>query len=252
MQLLAKLFVFSSATLALWNCVPASAQTAYLPQSGYRQTAYQSQVPYQTNYQQTSQVAYRPYGSYNPQTAYLPPALYRPRAYYSQGRPGVYGRTTQTTNNYRRMDAPRTTNQRIGSRLPMAGFGNTARVFGPAGRNGLPPTSLDSFVSNAGGNAERIYGDEGIASRPPYDEFTADHRINAGIVGDRDAGLTTGHGSIMPDAWGNDEFLGQERSMSGANGGNRQNIIDQPPNQRPTDPPAPPPTQRPPTEPPRR
>jgi hypothetical protein len=133
----------------------------------------------------------------------------------------------------------------------MAGFGNTTRVSGPTGRNGLPPTSLDSFVANAGGNAERIYGDEGIYSRPPYDEFTADHRINAGITGDRDAGLTTGHGSILPDAWGNDEFLGQERSMSGANFGNRQNLIDPPPN-LPTDPPPPPPPNLPPpVEPPR-
>src|SRR5262245_19683558 len=102
MRLLAKQFVFASAFLALLQCTPCSAQTAYLPRAGYQPPVYQ----------QTSPVAYRAYGSYNPQTAYLPPALYRPRAYYSQGRPGVYGRTTQTTNNYRRRDSQATNNQR--------------------------------------------------------------------------------------------------------------------------------------------
>jgi hypothetical protein len=75
---------------------------------------------------------------------------------------------------------------------------------------GLPVTSMDSFVLNAGGSAEAIYGDEGVDGPPPYFGFSADHRIDAGIQGQRSAGLTTGHGSIMPDAWGGDEFIGQE------------------------------------------
>jgi hypothetical protein len=86
----------------------------------------------------------------------------------------------------------------------------------------LPPCSLDSFVSAAGGQAEAIYGDEGVSSKPPYFGFDYSHRINNGINGQRDQGLTTGHGSYMPSAWGADEFLARpgEKSQSGANGGN--------------------------------
>lgn len=89
-------------------------------------------------------------------------------------------------------------------------------------RNGLPPTTTDSFVRNAGAFAEQIYGDEGQGDQlPPYEQFTQAHRINQGIVGIRDAGLTTGHGSMLPNAWGGDEFSmsGPEFSQSGANGG---------------------------------
>ncbi len=98
-------------------------------------------------------------------------------------------------------------------------------------RNGLPPTSMDSFVYEAGFNAELIYGDEGVNNTgiigigpigigpggislnsssgglPPYNGFTQAHRINNGITGRRDSGLTTGHGSYLPSAWGADEFL---------------------------------------------
>src|SRR5208337_1351175 len=42
---------------------------------------------------------------------------------------------------------------------------------------------------------------------PPLYGFTQASRINTGITGARDAGLTTGHGSYMPNAWGADEFL---------------------------------------------
>jgi hypothetical protein len=86
----------------------------------------------------------------------------------------------------------------------------------------LPPCRLDSFVHQAGGAAEAIYGDEGIKTPPPYFGFDQSHRINAGIFGNRDAGLTTGHGSIMPSAWGDDEFLAPpygEQCQSGANNG---------------------------------
>lgn len=91
-------------------------------------------------------------------------------------------------------------------------------------RNGLPPTSLDSFVANAGASAEAIYGDEGVEGPPPYEEFTPMHRINAGIVGLRDAGLTTGHGSMLPNAMGGDEFVKTEAfTQAGTNAGNYQN-----------------------------
>jgi hypothetical protein len=83
-------------------------------------------------------------------------------------------------------------------------------------RLGLPPTSMDSFVRQAGGNADLIYGDEGVVDIPPYDYFDPIHRINAGIYDTRRKGLTTGHGSYLPDAWGADEFTGNEWSMSGA------------------------------------
>ncbi len=84
-------------------------------------------------------------------------------------------------------------------------------------RNGLPPTKLDGFVRNAHENAEHIYGDESTAhGPPPYMSFSEVHRINAGIKDNRDAGLTTGHGSYLPDAWGRDEILGEpEFSQSG-------------------------------------
>ncbi len=75
------------------------------------------------------------------------------------------------------------------------------------GANGLPPCNLDSFVYQAGGQAEYIYGDEGVGTKPPISSFTTASRINSGIQGYNDAGLTTGHGSYMPDAWGADEFI---------------------------------------------
>jgi hypothetical protein len=81
-------------------------------------------------------------------------------------------------------------------------------------RNGLPPTSMDSFVYESGANAEMIYGDEGGDDPPPFQNFTQDHRIAAGIYDIRQAGLTTGHGEYLPDAWGSDEFIGNEWSQS--------------------------------------
>lgn len=86
----------------------------------------------------------------------------------------------------------------------------------------LPPCQLDSFVANAGRHAEDIYGDEGINGMPPpLAYFTNASRINAGIMDQRDAGLTTGHGSYMPNASGKDEYLagGQsEWDLSGSRG----------------------------------
>ena len=109
------------------------------------------------------------------------------------------------------------------NRLPrttLAHYGYTATS---GTRNGLPATCMDSFVKNAmnAHRAEAIYGDEGIGDNPPpfYGGFTKEHRINAGIVGQQDAGLTTGHSERLPDAWGRDEYLGQEWSQSGSNKG---------------------------------
>lgn len=95
--------------------------------------------------------------------------------------------------------------------------GQLAPRFGSRGRNGLPVTSLDSFVKNAGGYAEQIYGDEGSEGLPQIKKFKAENRINYGIVGDRARGLTTGHGSVLPCAWGADRKTGgTEWSMSGS------------------------------------
>jgi hypothetical protein len=86
-------------------------------------------------------------------------------------------------------------------------------------RNGLPACKMDSFVKEAGQSAELIYGDEGAGGSgeidgqlPPYFGFTTEHRIESGIVGQTNQGLTTGHASYLPSAVGHDEFLGAEFS----------------------------------------
>ncbi len=94
--------------------------------------------------------------------------------------------------------------------LPVLADGTNAR--------GLPPTTMDSFVTQAAGQAERIYGDEGSVGMSPYEGYETGNRINAGIYGQRDAGLTTGHASYMPDAAGGDEWTGNEWSQSGPTG----------------------------------
>lgn len=87
-------------------------------------------------------------------------------------------------------------------------------------RRNLPPVLMDSFIREAGSQAELIYGDEGANGLPPIDNFKKENRIDAGIHGITDLGLTTGHGSIMPDAWGADEFISPpgEWTQSGAKG----------------------------------
>lgn len=101
---------------------------------------------------------------------------------------------------------------------------------GAPNTNRLPPVRMDSFVQQAGGMAEAIYGDEGVGGiekkggnigifhpgkLPPFENFTREHRIDTGIVGQRAAGLTTGHGSFMPCAWGADEYIGNEWALTG-------------------------------------
>ncbi len=94
---------------------------------------------------------------------------------------------------------------------------NPAEVQNTRSTNGLPPTSMDSFVYEAGGLAELIYGDEGTSDIPPYFGFDQSHRINLGIIGTRAQGLTTGHGSMLPNAWGGDEFdMTEPWSQSGS------------------------------------
>ncbi|MBX3073191.1 hypothetical protein KF728_14400 [Candidatus Obscuribacterales bacterium] len=137
----------------------------------------------------------------------------------SQARTGTFGNTSTTTNNFRRANAQFTRNQRLPQVRP-TGLGGLAQIHGRTGRNGLPVTSLDSFVLNAGGAADQIYGDEGTEGPPPFEEFTAGHRIQAGIQGNA-SGLTTGHGSYLPCAWGGDEYVdGPEFSQSAPRGGN--------------------------------
>ncbi len=127
----------------------------------------------------------------------------------SQARPGDRGRTSLRTNNLGRFMSMRTSNQRI--LIPATGLGGLTPISGPRGRNGLPPTVLDGFVRNAGGSVDRIYGGEGEGGGlPRYNEFTPEHRIDRGIVGDRAAGLTTGHGSMLPSAWGGDQKVDTE------------------------------------------
>lgn len=98
--------------------------------------------------------------------------------------------------------------------LPRTSTGGLAPTFG--GGAGLPPTRLDSFVKESGGLAFQIYGDEGTTSYPPLFGFNRVNRIDSGIQGQRNSGLTTGHESVLPSAWG----WPSESSMSGDHGRN--------------------------------
>ncbi len=152
----------------------------------------------------------------------IPALAQMPAAWQSQGAEGDYGRSSSPTGQGMRgmpsQLAFRTATQ--STALQSAAQRPISPSFGASGRNGLPPTTLDSFVLNAGGSAELIYGDEGAEGLPPYEEFTQMHRINAGILSTNDAGLTTGHGSMLPNAWGGDEFVKTEPfTQAGANGG---------------------------------
>jgi hypothetical protein len=100
-------------------------------------------------------------------------------------------------------------------------------IGGTGSYNGLPGTNMDSFVyqSMLNGTADSIYGDEGSDSIPPINTgFIYADRINNGIWGSNAAGLTTGHGSYLPSAWGYDEFIAPpgEWYQSGANSTNGQ------------------------------
>ncbi len=134
----------------------------------------------------------------------------------SAGNPGATGRKSKQTANLTRNGAVKTMAQRV--RLRQAGFGGLApAVPGGGGRNGLPNTRLDSFVLNSGGLGEAIYGDEGTAGPPPYFGFGMQHRIGTGITS---RGLSTGHASVMPSAWGWDGEANHSGGFSGGNGVN--------------------------------
>ena len=106
---------------------------------------------------------------------------------------GGLGNTTQ---GYKAMPSMRTGNQSLSS-LPQCTTAQFGYVVGGAGS--LPPTSTDSFVANAGGQAETIYGDEGSNGIPPLSTFDT---IDNGIQGQTAAGLTTGHhDGSLPSAW---------------------------------------------------
>lgn len=94
--------------------------------------------------------------------------------------------------------APVTTTS-LGRLNGTSGISQLDKVYG-GGLNKLPQTRLDSFVAQAGGQAEMIYGDEGVFDIPPLFFFTGMSRINSGI---HSGGLTTGHDDgSLPEAWG--------------------------------------------------
>ena len=98
---------------------------------------------------------------------------------------GNYGPANHTVyNNYQYVPPAARTNTQGAARL-LTRTAQLDKVYG-GGLGNLPPTRLDSFVKNAGGNAETIYGDEGTESIPPLFDFDS---INSGITS---SGLTTG------------------------------------------------------------
>lgn len=87
------------------------------------------------------------------------------------------------------------TNQRLAS------LAETSRTILSQRSQRLPRTTLDSFVYQAGGQAEQIYGDEGVMGLPPINGLGGGNVINAGIRSngnDPSRGLTTGHRSDLP------------------------------------------------------
>ncbi|CAN5611981.1 hypothetical protein BH10CYA1_BH10CYA1_12560 [soil metagenome] len=125
----------------------------------------------------------------------------------SSGAQGNFGRSSYKTN-----EAPaqqtygdsQWTGKQIASNsgmgtlnLPVTQTVPLDKVFG--GGRKLPPTRLDSFVRNAGGSADQIYGDEGGEGIPPFFGFDEGHYIGTGINSGQ---LTTGHRSGLPSAWG--------------------------------------------------
>ncbi len=108
---------------------------------------------------------------------------------WSDQRNEAAGQKTQSS-------AKKTANQHVRS-LPRTASVTLDRVFG--GGRPLPATVLDSFVYAAAGSADQIYGDEGATDLPPFFGFDQSHRIERGITS---VGLTTGHPSLLPEAWG--------------------------------------------------
>jgi hypothetical protein len=79
-------------------------------------------------------------------------------------------------------------------------FAQLDKVYGRTLPQQLPQARFNSFVRQAGGNAERIFGDDGGSGVPPMSGYTDMSRINAGI---NSPGLTTGHhDDSLPPAGG--------------------------------------------------
>ena len=125
----------------------------------------------------------------------------------SSGDAGAYGRGSYKTNaapNQRTYGDSQLTGKQLAStngmgtlNLPLTQTVPLDKVFG--GGRGLPKTTLDSFVRNAGGSADMIYGDEGSEGPPPFFGFDEGHYIGTGI---QSGNLSTGHRSGLPSAWG--------------------------------------------------
>lgn len=113
----------------------------------------------------------------------------------SSGASGRYGNTPNATARPAQPRPRDTGAQRV--RLAPATTAILDRTFGRL--LFLPPTSMESFVRNSAGSADLIYGDEGTDGPPPFEGFDESHRINSGIY---TPGLTTGHRSALPEAWG--------------------------------------------------
>ncbi len=139
-------------------------------------------------------------------------------AYY-QGTAGATGRQRNTTRQTGgSLGWTRTTGANA-VMLPKTAASGLAGVYG--GFNGLPPTRLDSFVKNAGGLAEAIYGDEGINGPPKINGFNEQNRIDYGITNSpNNEYLTTGHTSLLPSAWGspNEMYVSGDHVIRNENG----------------------------------
>lgn len=104
-------------------------------------------------------------------------------------------------------------------RLPKARFSQYANNYSPSSadqaengqtcrslRSSLPATVLDSFVLQSGLD-KHIYGGEGyLEPEDLSDGFSSARRIETGIDRQSKEGLTTGHGSYLPSAWGYDQY----------------------------------------------
>lgn len=109
--------------------------------------------------------------------------------------------TQKTTNRLFAPDIPHLSSQTAtGMPIPGTFIAPTNLALRNEGKFVLPITNLDSFVAQSGYD-DLIYGDEGVDDIPPYFSFTEEHRIERGIERSN-PGLTTGHRSDAPDAWG--------------------------------------------------
>jgi hypothetical protein len=131
-----------------------------------------------------------------------------PEAFDSAGA-GAQG---NTLNSYKTFEAPgnlpvhriaNPTMTQTPSGLPMTRWTILDKTHANQPVSALEPTYIDSLVHQAGGLATQIYDDEGRENRPPFMGFDPQHYIGTGISASQDnSGLTTGHQSSLPSAWG--------------------------------------------------